>query len=142
MKLLDANLLIYAVDDRSRLHARARNWLEDQLSGAETVAFAWLALIAFLRVTTNPALPSPPLDPTGALDIMDEWLARSNTTVVHPTERHARVLRQLLEPLGTAGNLTNDAHLAALAIEHGADLCSADVDFARFPGLRWVNPLA
>lgn len=82
------------------------------------------------------------MKPAEAFDLTESWLAHPNTTVVHPTERHTALLRQLLVPLGTAGNLVSDAHLAALSIEHGAELCSSDADFSRFPGIRWHNPLS
>jgi toxin-antitoxin system PIN domain toxin len=142
VKLPDANVLLYAVDTSSPFHEPARVWLEDVLSATETVAFAWVVLLAFLRIRTNPRVYDAPLQVGEALDIVDGWLAQPNATVIHPTDRHASLLRELLAPLGTAGNLTTDAQLAALAIEHGAELCSADPDFSRFPGLRWVNPLA
>jgi toxin-antitoxin system PIN domain toxin len=101
-----------------------------------------MVLLAFLRLSTNPRVFDAPLGPAEAFDLVDGWLAQPCATVVHPTERHAAILRKLLEPLGTAGNLTTDAHLAALAIEHGADLCSSDSDFSRFTGVRWLDPLA
>ena len=142
MKLTDVNLLLYAVDTSAPRHPAARRWLEERLSDTETFAFAWAVLLAFLRLSTNPRVFEAPLGPAEAFDIVDGWLAHPCSTVVHPTERHAVVLRELLEALGTAGNLTTDAHLAALAIEHGADLCSSDSDFSRFPGIRWLNPLA
>lgn len=142
MKLPDVNLLLYAVDEESPSHDLAREWLEAALSGTEAVAFAWMALLGFLRISTRPAAIERPLSPDDALRHIDEWLAQPVATVVHPTNAHASTLRRLLLPLGTAGNLTTDAHLAALAIEHGAELCSSDNDFARFEGLRWFNPLA
>lgn len=141
MKLPDVNLLLYAVDSSSPRHKAARRWLEAQLSGTETVGFAWVTLLGFLRIRTNPRVYDKPLKPSDALDVIDGWLAQPPSTVVHPTQRHAAVLRELLEPLGTAGNLTTDAHLAALAIEHGAELCSSDSDFSRFRGVRWTDPL-
>lgn len=141
MKLVDANVLLYAVDESSPHHRRARAWLEQQLSSSETCAFAWAVLIAFVRLATNPRVFASPLTTGEALDLLDSWLERPNSTVVHPTHRHSAVLRELLMSLGTAGNLTSDAHLAALSIEHGAELCSGDSDFARFPGVRWINPL-
>jgi len=141
VKLPDANLLLYAVDTSARLHEPARTWLSERLSGTETVAFAWAVLLAFVRVRTNPRLYDAPLGVEEALDVVDSFLAQPCATVIHPTDRHSALLRELLGPLGTAGNLTTDAHLAALAIEHGAELHSADADFSRFPGLRWVNPL-
>lgn len=142
MKVTDVNLLLYAVDESSPRHEPARTWLEEQLSGSETFAFAWSVLLAFVRLGTNPRVFGAPLSLEEALDLVDSWLAQPSVTVIHPTDRHSALLRELLGPLGTAGNLTTDAHLAALAIEHGAELCSADTDFARFPMLRWVNPLA
>lgn len=142
MKLPDVNLLIYAVDESSRHHARARSWLEQVLSGTEEVGFAWLALLGFIRLSTNPAAFGNALSPARAFEFVESWLGSPVATVVHPSERHAGYLRDLLEPLGTAGNLTSDAHLAALALEHGAELCSRDTDFARFKGLRWTDPLA
>ena len=141
MKLTDVNLLLYAVDTSASRHGAARRWLEEQLSGTETLAFAWIVLLAFLRLSTNPRVFETPLGLSEAFDMVDGWLAHPSSTVVHPTDRHAAILRELLEPLGTAGNLTTDAHLAALAIEHGADLCSSDADFSRFGGVRWLDPL-
>lgn len=141
MKLLDANLLLYAVDETSPRHELARAWLERILSASETVALAWSVILAFLRVSTRAAIFERPLPANEAFDLIDGWLAQPCVTVIHPTDRHAAVLRELLEPLGTAGNLVGDAHLAALAIEHGAELCSSDADFSRFSGLRWVDPL-
>jgi toxin-antitoxin system PIN domain toxin len=142
VKVVDLNLLLYAIDEESPQHEIARPWLEDVLSGTEEIGFAWIVLLGFLRISTNPVILERPLAPEEALDCIDGWLAQPSATVIHPTERHATHLRELLEPLGTAANLTSDAHLAALAIEHGGELCSADTDFARFAGLRWDNPLA
>jgi uncharacterized protein len=141
VKLPDVNLFLYATDETSARHADAQAWVEATLSDTETVALAWTVLLGFVRLSTHPALFEQPLRPEEALDLVDEWLAQPCVTIVHPTDRHAAVLRELLGPLGTAGNLTTDAHLAALAIEHGALLCSCDTDFSRFPGLRWVDPL-
>ena len=142
MKLPDVNLLLYAADETAVRHKPALAWVEATLSGTETVAFAWLALIGFLRLSTSPRSFQRPWHVEKALDVIDGWLAQPSVTVVHPTDRHAAVLRDLLGPLGGAGNLTSDAHLAALAIEHGATLYSCDNDFSRFSGLRWVDPLA
>lgn len=141
MRLPDANLLLYAYDASSVHNERARPWLEEQLSGVETFAFAWVVVLAFVRLVTNPRVFESPLRIDEALDALDAWLTAPCATVVHPGPRHLVVLRQLLEPLGTGGNLTSDAHLAALALEHDAELCSADADFSRFPGIRWSNPL-
>jgi toxin-antitoxin system PIN domain toxin len=142
VKLPDVNLLLYGLDEASPQHARARPWLEDLLSEMEPVGFAWPVLLAFLRLSTRAQVFVSPLQPAEAFDVVESWLAQPCAVVVHPTERHLAVLRGLLEALGTAGNLTADAHLAALAIEHGGEVCSADTDFGRFRGLRWTNPLA
>ncbi|HEY7034378.1 MAG TPA: type II toxin-antitoxin system VapC family toxin [Thermomicrobiales bacterium] len=142
MKLPDVNLLLYAYDETSPYYSRARPWLERLLSGTESVGFAWSVLIAFVRLSTRSRIMGNPLPPDRAFDIVERWLAQPYAIVLHPTERHLAILRGLVEPLGTAGNITTDAHLAALAIEHGAEVCSADTDFGRFRGLRWTNPLA
>jgi toxin-antitoxin system PIN domain toxin len=141
MKLLDLNVLIYAMDESSPRHEAARNWLDKTLSGGDTVAFAWHVLVGFIRLTTRAAIFARPLTVDESFDVVDGWLGQPCVTVAHPTDRHATVLRGLLAPLGAAGNLTSDAHLAALAIEHGAELCSTDVDFSRFAGVRWIDPL-
>ncbi len=141
MRLPDVNLLVYAADEQAAAHEQALDWIQTSLSGIETVAFAWSALVGFLRVTTNPRVLASPWRPADAFDVIDSWLARPNATIVHPTTRHGAILRELLAPLGTGGNLTSDAHLAALAIEHGATLYSSDNDFSRFAGLDWVDPL-
>jgi hypothetical protein len=132
---------LYAYDSDSSRHTAAHEWLEKTLSGTETVAFGWAVMVGFVRIATNPAIFLRPWEVGEALDVVDRWLAQPAVAVVHPTDRHAVVLRELLTPLGAAGNLTSDAHLAALAIEHGATLCSCDNDFARFAGLRWIDPL-
>jgi toxin-antitoxin system PIN domain toxin len=141
VKLPDANVLLSAVDENAPRHRKAREWLEATLSGTETIAFAWSVLLAVIRLSTRPVVFERPLAPEQALDLVDGWLAQPPATVIHPTERHGAVVRELMLPLGTAGNLVTDAHLAALAIEHGAELCSSDADFSRFSGLRWVDPL-
>jgi toxin-antitoxin system PIN domain toxin len=141
VKIPDVNLLIYAVDAGSDRHEAARAWLEEVLSGTEEVGFAWVALLGFLRITTNAALFEQPLSPEEAFAYVEEWLARPISSLLAPGVGHIGLMRELLEPLGTAANLTSDAHLAALAVEHGGDLCSSDTDFARFPGLRWTDPL-
>jgi toxin-antitoxin system PIN domain toxin len=140
VRVVDANVLVYAVNADAAEHPTARSWLEQRLSGSEAVGFAWVVLLAFLRVVTKTGLLSAPLRPTRAFDYVEEWLAQPPSTLLHPTARHVVVLRGLLEPLGTAGNLVTDAHLAALAVEHGAELVSFDRDFGRFPGVRWRHP--
>jgi len=141
VKLVDINVIVYALDDSSPHHARAKAWLADTLSGVETVALPWVVLLAVIRLVTNPRVFATPFTPEEACDIVAGMLERPCVTVVHPTDRHHLVLRELLLSAGTAGNLTMDAHLAALALEHGAVLCSADGDFRRFSGLRTENPL-
>jgi toxin-antitoxin system PIN domain toxin len=141
VKAIDANLLLYAVNEDAPPHRRARKWLQAVLSGNEAVGFSWAVLLAFLRVSTKPAVFPRPLTVDEALDLTAEWLEQPCSVVLHPGERHHTILRGLLEQTGTGGNLTSDAHLAALAIEHGAELCSCDADFSRFPGVRWHNPL-
>ena len=142
MILIDANLLIYAIDSDSPHHKEARRWVEGALSGAVTVGLTWGVILAFLRLTTRPGILKRPMAGDAALEFVDEWLALPSVEIVLPGERHWPVFRNLLKAAGTAGNLTSDAHLAALAIEHGATVFSTDTDFGRFPGLRHVNPLA
>jgi len=128
-------VLLYASDASSRQHRRARAWLEDALSSTETIGFAIVVVLGFIRISTNPQLLANPLTPGRAFDQVEEWLEQSPATIVHPGRRHLAICRELLEAAGTAGNLTTDAHLAALAIEHGAVLASFDGDFHRFGGL-------
>ncbi|MBZ5725039.1 MAG: type II toxin-antitoxin system VapC family toxin [Acidobacteriia bacterium] len=141
MILIDANLLIYAVNQDAPLHRKAKHWLETTLSGTETVGLSWTVLLAFLRLTTRAGVFRAPIEVQSAFDLIDSWLAHPAVVAVEPTAQHIRIMKDLLLPLGAGGNLTSDAHLAALAIEHGAELCSSDGDFARFPRLRWRNPL-
>jgi uncharacterized protein len=140
--VVDLNLLIYATNEDAPMHERARRWWESVLSQGEAVGLAWTVLLGFLRITTNPRVMPRPLSPEQATAIIDDWLGQPSVSPLEPTERHWEILKELMSPLGTAGNLTSDAHLAALAIEHGARLFSTDNDFARFAGVRWVNPLA
>lgn len=141
VKLLDLNLLIYAVDRDSPRHEAARRWLEQALSDEEPVGLAWVVVVGFLRLVTRAGVVRQPLDPADAFDLVERWLDWPSVEVVRPGPQHWPLLRSLLEPLGTAGNLTTDAHLAALALEHRATLCTADDDFRRFPGLRMLKPL-
>jgi toxin-antitoxin system PIN domain toxin len=137
----DVNLLLYAVDATSPRHVAAKAWLEARLSGTETVVFAWVTLLGFLRISTRSSVFQRPLAPGQAFALVRDWLARPNVVTIDPTSGHVATMARLLEPLGTAGNLVTDAHLAALAIEHGATLESCDHDFGRFAGLRWEDPL-
>jgi uncharacterized protein len=139
--LLDANLLIYAIDEDSPHHARARRWLEETLSADTWVRLPWIVILAFVRVTTRSGIMRNPLSPEQALDFVDSWLQQPFVTAIGPGEHHWPILRNLLRASGTAGNLTSDAHLAALAIEHGCRIASADSDFKRFAGVSHWNPL-
>jgi uncharacterized protein len=140
--LLDVNILIYAVNRDAPLHSRAKSWLEATITGTETIGVPWTVLLAFLRLTTRPGLFRNPMSLDAAFDVTDSWLEQPSVSIIDPGPRHRAILRELLTPIGTGGNLTSDAHLAALALEHRAELCSSDRDFQRFPGLKWRNPLA
>lgn len=142
MILIDANLLIYAFIENYPEHAAARRWLDDRLNSTESIGIPWPALVAFVRVVTNPRIFRGGPDVATAWRQVSDWLVQDNAWVPTPTERHADVLGALLVAPGMHGRLIDDAHLAALAIEHGLELCSCDGDFARFRGLRWRNPIA
>jgi hypothetical protein len=139
--LLDANLLIYAATDCPERES-ARAWLDGKLNEDARVGLPWASLLAFLRLVTNPRIYAAPSSLSGAWAQVENWLGCPNVWIPGPTDRHASILGRMLEGAGGAGNLVPDADLAALAIEHGLVLCSTDRDFARFPGLRWENPLA
>ena len=141
MIVVDVNLLLYAIDSSSPRHAAAHRWWTSALAGRETIGLPWSTTLAFLRLTTNPRIYDTPLKPEQALDLVESWTAQHHVVPVDPTPQHLPLVRTLLEATGTAGNLVTDAHLAALAIEHGATLHSADAGFGRFPGVRWRNPL-
>ena len=140
MKLVDANVLLYAVNSSAPHHEQARHWLDDSLSGGDTVAFGWVALLAFVRLSTKVGLFPAPLTVDQAMSRVDAWLGASPAVVLDPGPNHASIVRSLLEPLGSGGNLVNDAHLAALAIEHRCSIVSFDNDFARFPSVQWSPP--
>ena len=142
MILPDANLLIYAYDASSASHARASAWLESVMTGAEIVLLPWASILAFVRITTNPRAFTAPFTVEEASAIVSEWLAQEVVRPVGPSERHWEVLERLLVDGQARGPLVSDAHLAALAIEHGAILYTTDRDFSRFAGLRFTNPLA
>jgi toxin-antitoxin system PIN domain toxin len=141
MILLDANLLIYAIDSTSPHHTRARRWLEKVLSGDTAVGLPWAVVLAFLRITTRAGILERQLPVDRAVAFVDEWLDQPYVELVGPGAAHWPLLKNLLHEAGAAGNLTTDAHLAALAIESGCELASTDNDFRRFAGLRLVNPL-
>jgi toxin-antitoxin system PIN domain toxin len=140
VKLVDANVLLYALDDTSVRHAGAKAWLDAALSGSEEVGFAWVVLLAVLRLTTKAAVFARPLRAAEAFDVIDGWLAQPCAVIVHPTTRHAALMRGFLQAAGTAGNLTTDAHIAALSVEYGAIIATYDADFSRFPGVSTLNP--
>lgn len=142
MILVDANLLLYAYQPRAAQHDAARRWLEEALRGNELVRFAWLTIWAFVRISTHPRVFERPLSVGEAEAAVDAWLAQPCAGILDPGERHWETLCQLMRSGQTTGPLVMDAVLAALAVEHGATLCTTDRDFARFPGLRWANPLA
>lgn len=142
MILVDANLLIYAIDADSPPHLAARRWLEETLSGTTRVGLALVVLLAFVRITTRSGIFRNPLTPEEAFGYVDSWLEQPSVEIVVPGDTHWSVFRNLVFTVGTAGNLTTDAHLAALAIEHGCEVYSTDHDFKRFPGVVHVNPLA
>ena len=142
MKVLDLNLLLYAVNRDSPRHADAKAWLEETLSGDERIGLPWAVILGFIRLSTNPRVVTNPVTTEQAVAVVDSWLGLASVAPLDPGEDHWRILRELLLDTGAAGNLTTDAHLAALAIEHGGELCSTDAEFARFPRLKVVNPLA
>lgn len=138
----DLNTLIYAYNAGSLRHAAAKTWWEDTCSSQRPIGFAWVTLLGFLRVMTLRRMLERPMKPAEAIRTVRGWLEQPGVQILTPGEDHARILFELIAEAGTAGNLTTDAHLAALAIEYQAEIASADTDFARFPGLRWFNPLA
>lgn len=140
--LVDANILLYAVDRTSPFNASAARWLSDQLNGPGRVGLPWQSLSAFLRISTHPRATEEPLTPDRAWSHVLAWLSTEATWIPVPTERHADVLGSLIRAYQLRGNLVTDGEIAALAIEHGLAVCSADTDFARFQEIRWVNPLA
>jgi hypothetical protein len=140
--LVDANLLLYAEDELSSWHVPALRWWDAQLSGAAPVCLCWPVLCAYVRIGTNPRVFEQPLSVEQAVARVTDWLGQPCVRLVGPTSRHWKVLRKLLVEGQASGNLVSDAHLAALAIEHGCELQSTDGDFARFRGLKWRNPIA
>ena len=142
MILVDANLLLYAANHAAPEHERSRSWLDDRLNGAGRVGLAWPSLLAFVRLASNPVVVRQPVTPAEAWRQVEEWLACEPVWIPQPGAHHAETLGALVKHAWVTSRLVPDAHLAALAIEHGLVLCSTDGDFARFPGLKWENPLA
>ncbi|MDA8301611.1 MAG: PIN domain-containing protein [Actinomycetota bacterium] len=140
--IVDACVLLYAVDEDSAFHGPAREWLEQALNGPGRVGLPWATLLAFQRISTHPRASGNPLAPAKAWEYVKDWLQVEATWVPAPGPRHAEILERLICDGDLRGNLVPDAHLAALAIENGVGVCSADSDFARFPDLDWYNPLA
>ena len=139
---MDANLLLYAIDTASPHHTAAKTWWDGKLAEANPLGLAWVTILAFLRLSTNPRVFRNPCTITEAFMHVESWLARPFIQIVVEPPDHWTRLRDLLRALGAGGDVTTDAHLAALALAHDAELCSADRDFSRFPGLKWRNPLA
>lgn len=139
MIVVDANVLLNAVNDDSRSHRAAADWLESALFGRETLGIPWVCALAFVRISTNPRVTRKALRPHESLDIIESWFSQASVVIPEPTARHAAILRGLLESVGTAGNLTTDAHIAALALEYGASVATYDRDFERF-GVKIVIP--
>lgn len=140
MRVVDANVLLYAVNTDALHHTPSRSWLDHALGGADTVGLSWLVLLAFVRLSTKPGLFENPFETDEALDQVDAWIAAPGAVVVSPGPAHPDLLRRALLDVGVGGNLVNDAHLAALALEHHADVVSYDNDFSRFAGVRWRTP--
>jgi toxin-antitoxin system PIN domain toxin len=140
--LVDANLLIYSHDASSVHHEKARTWFEDGLNSPRRIGIPWPSIVAFLRLTTNPRVSAQPFTPAEAWEHVESWFRSPSAWIPQPTTRHREVFRSLVVDLQLTANLISDAHLAALAMEHGLELFSADSDFARFPAVRWRNPLA
>lgn len=141
MILVDANILLYAQDSLAPLHHQAREWWDSRLSQSDPVCLCWPVLSAFIRIGTNPRIYEYPLSLEQALFQVQSWLAQPCIRVIRPTEGHWAVFKQMLIDGQAVANLVSDAHLAALAFEHGCDLASTDADFSRFPKIKWINPL-
>jgi hypothetical protein len=139
--LVDANILLYAEDSLSAFHQQARKWWDDQLSGSEPVCLCWTVLSAFIRIGTNPRVFENPLSLEQAQARIQSWFDQPCTRIIRPTEQHWTAFQQMLTAGQAVANLVTDAHIAALALEHGCTVASTDADFARFPKLRWINPL-
>jgi len=140
--LVDANILLYAEDSLNPLNRRARKWWDARLSGSESVCLCWIVLSAFIRIGTNPRVFEHPLSLEQAISRVQSWLDQPCTRIIRPTQNHFTIFKQMLLEGQAVANLVTDAHLAALAIEHGCELASTDSDFSRFPKLKWKNPIA
>ncbi len=141
MKIVDLNIIIYAVNKDAPLHLAAKNWWEATLNQSETVGLSWVVILGFLRIITNPRIMPKPLSVEQSIDLVDSWLEQDVTQIIMPGNDHWSILRSSFNQIGVAANITTDAHLATLAIENGATLLSTDSDFSRFKNLKWINPL-
>lgn len=137
----DVNLLVYAYNEAAPFHEQARRWWEGLVNGAERVGVPWLVAAGFVRLLTHPSVRERPATPMQAVDYVEEWFRFSNVVPLNPGTEHLRLFRRALDAAGVGANLVTDAHVAALAMEHQAEVHSNDADFGRFPGLRWRNPL-
>ena len=142
MKIIDTNLLVYAYVPALEPHAAARRWFEQSMTEDEAIGLTWPTVVGFVRIVTNPRIFRVPLPLDRAVNLVDEWLQQAAVELVLPTPRHWTTLRDMLVRGQAGGTLTSDAHLAALAREHGATIYTTDRDFLRFPDVRVVNPLA
>lgn len=140
MRLVDANVLLYAVNEDAQHHTASRAWLDAALGGGDAVGFSWIVGVAFLRLSTSAAVFPTPLAIDEAVGQLHDWTSGGTASWVEPSAGHLTHLERVLQGLGTGGNLVNDAHLAALAVEHRAAIVSYDNDFARFEGVRWTTP--
>lgn len=141
MILPDLNLILHAHNRGSAIHLAAKTWWETRLSSPRPLGLCWAVMLGFIRISTHPRIFREPLPVSAACGEVRAWLSQPQVVILEPGRRHATIVFDLLERLGAAGNLTTDAHLAALAIEHQCELCTTDGDFAEFPGLHWTNPL-
>lgn len=141
MILVDLTLLFAAVNTKAPMHKAARGWWEEQLNSDQPIGLAWLVILGFIRLATHPKLMPEPMHLADAIAMVDAWMARPNVQVVQVSGQHWNILQNMLHAVGHGAALTMDAHLACLAIEHDADIATADEDFSRFPGLKWRNPL-
>lgn len=141
MTLVDLTLLLAAINTRAPMHKAARHWWEARLNGTEPTGLSWLVILGFIRLTTHPKILPEPLLLADAISLIDGWVSRPNVQIIQVTPQHWNILQNMLHAVGHGAALTMDAHLACLAIEHDAEIATADEDFSHFPGLKWRNPL-
>ncbi len=140
MKIVDINVLIYAINQDAPLHGKMKNWWERAIVEGDTIGLCWIVILGFIRIVTSSRIMPNPLSSEAAIELVNEWLSLSAVEIIHPRDSHWIILKELFGEMGTAANLTTDAHLAALAIDYGAQLYSTDNDFSRYKKLRWVDP--